>query len=57
LPQGRGDLSAVIHREGRIIKEEYKSDHVEMTVELPVKRIEQWKKSGFVISDYSPLPI
>ena len=57
LPQGRGDLLAVIHREGRIVKEDYKSDHIEMTVELPIKRIEQWKKTGFVISDYTPLPL
>jgi GTP-binding protein HflX len=53
LPQGRGDLLAIVHREGRIINEDYQADYVEMTVELPVKRIEQWKKSGFVISDYS----
>jgi len=57
LPQGRGDLLAVIHREGRIIEQEFKSDHVEMTVELPEKRIEQWKKFGFVISDYRPLEV
>ncbi len=57
LPQGRGDLLAVVHREGRIIKEDYKPDFVEMTVDLPVKRVEQWKKFGFVISDYIPLPL
>lgn len=55
LPQGRGDLLAVIHREGKIIEEDYKADYVEMTVDLPIKRVEQWKKSGFVITDYLPL--
>lgn len=57
LPQGRGDLLAVVHREGRILKQDFKADYVEMTVDLPVKRVEQWKKFGFVISDYSPLPL
>lgn len=57
LPQGRGDLLALIHREGRIIEEEYREDHVEMTVDLPVKRVEQWKKFGFVISDLNPLQL
>lgn len=57
LPQGRGDLLAVVHREGRIVKQEFKADYVEMTVDLPVKRVEQWKKFGFVISDYAPLPL
>ena len=57
LPQGRGDLLAVIHREGRIIKQDFKADYVEMTVDLPVKRVEQWKKFGFVISDLSPFPL
>ena len=52
LPQGRGDLLAVVHREGRIVKEDYQADHVEMTVDLPTKRIEQWKKFGFVVSDF-----
>lgn len=53
LPQGRGDLLALVHREGRIIQQDYKADFVEMTVDLPVKRVEQWKKNGFVVSDYS----
>lgn len=57
LPQGRGDLLAVIHREGRIIEERYEPDYVFMTVELPVRRIEQWKKHGFVLSDHAPLPL
>jgi GTP-binding protein HflX len=57
LPQGRGDLLAVVHREGRIIKQDFKADYVEMTVDLPVKRVEQWKKFGFIISDYLPLPL
>jgi GTP-binding protein HflX len=54
LPQGRGDLLAVVHREGRIVKEDYQADCVEMTVDLPTKRIEQWKKFGFIISDSLP---
>jgi len=49
LPQGRGDLLAIVHREGRIIEEDYQAEFVEMTVDLPPKRVEQWKKSGFVI--------
>lgn len=49
LPQGRGDLLALVHREGRIIQEDYQPEFVEMTVDLPAKRVEQWKKSGFVI--------
>ncbi len=57
LPQGRGDLLALVHREGRIIEQEYRADYVEMTVDLPVKRIEQWKKNGFVIADYLPLTL
>ncbi|MDB5038144.1 MAG: GTP-binding protein HflX [Bacteriovoracaceae bacterium] len=57
LPQGRGDLLAVVHREGRVIKQDFKADYVEMTVDLPVKRVEQWKKFGFIISDYAPLPL
>lgn len=51
LPQGRGDLLAIVHREGRIIKEDYLADYVEMIVELPVKRIEQWKRFGFVVTE------
>jgi len=54
LPQGRGDLLALIHREGKIHHQDFLADRVEMTVDLPTKRIEQWKKFGFVISDYSP---
>ncbi len=52
LPQGRGDLLAIIHREGRIIEQEFRADYVEMTVDLPSKRVEQWKRLGFVISDF-----
>lgn len=51
LPQGRGDLLALLHREGKIIEEDYEADFVRMTVELPVKRVEQWKKEGYVILD------
>lgn len=56
LPQGRGDLLALIHREGNILEQDFQADFVELTVELPVKRVEQWKKSGFVVMDYAPLP-
>src|SRR5690606_33786781 len=49
LPQGRGDLLALIHREGNILEQDFQADFVELTVELPVKRVEQWKKSGFVV--------
>jgi GTP-binding protein HflX len=52
LPQGRGDLLAIIHREGRIVEQEFRADYVEMTVDLPSKRVEQWKRLGFVISDF-----
>jgi hypothetical protein len=51
LPQGRGDLLAVVHREGKIIEEDYRAEYVAMTVDLPVKRVEQWKKLGFIVSD------
>lgn len=51
LPQGRGDLLAVVHREGKIIEEDYRAEFVAMTVDLPVKRVEQWKKLGFIVSD------
>ena len=54
LPQGRGDLLALVHREGRILSQDFQAEFVEMTVDLPAKRVEQWKKSGFVIADYSP---
>ncbi len=53
LPQGRGDLLALVHREGRILEQEYRADYVEMTAELPAQRVEQWKRFGFVISDVS----
>ncbi len=53
LPQGRGDLLAVVHREGRIIEQDFQADFVEMTVDLPTKRVEQWKKSGFVIGEFA----
>lgn len=55
FPQGRGDLLALVHREGNIIEEKYEAEFVEMTVELPNERVEQWKKEGFVIVDYSPI--
>jgi GTP-binding protein HflX len=51
LPQGRGDLLALVHREGKIMEQEYEADYVRMTVELPNKRVEQWKKQGYVILD------
>lgn len=57
FPQGRGDLLALVHREGKIIEENYEADYIEMTVELPNRRVEQWKKEGFVIVDYSPLAL
>jgi len=51
LPQGRGDLLAQVHREGNIVKEDYQAEYVELTVDLPIKRIDQWKKNGFVVVD------
>lgn len=54
LPQSRGDLLALVHREGTILDEKYEADRIELTVELPRKRVEQWKKQGFVVVDYSP---
>jgi len=51
FPQGRGDLLAIAYREGNIIEQSYESDRMELTVELPKKRIEQWKREGFVIMD------
>jgi len=57
LPQGRGDLLALIHREGKIIEQEYEAEVVTMTVELPIQRVEQWKRQGFVILDFPPLGV
>lgn len=54
LPQSRGDLLAIVHREGKILREEYGADQIELSVELPEPRVEQWKKMGFVIVDYHP---
>jgi GTP-binding protein HflX len=49
LPQSRGDLLAIIHREGNIVEQDYQADFMELTVDLPIKRVEQWKKLGFVL--------
>lgn len=54
LPQGRGDLLALVHREGKLLNVKYEADFIEMTVELPMKRVEKWKKEGFVILDSLP---
>jgi GTP-binding protein HflX len=51
LPQGRGDLLAIAYREGNILEQAYESDRMELTVELPKKRIDQWKREGFVVFD------
>ncbi len=51
LPQGRGDLLALAFREGHVLTQNFESDRMELTVELPKKRIEQWKKEGFVVLD------
>lgn len=51
LPQGRGDLLALVHREGKILEQEFEADFVSMTAELPIQRVEQWKKQGFVVVD------
>jgi len=57
LPQGRGDLLALVHREGNIIEEYYEADYVELTVDLPKKRVEQWKKNGYIVVDYTPMSL
>jgi len=57
FPQGRGDLLAIAHREGKIMEEDYSEDYIRLTVDLPLKRVEQWKKNGFIISDFMPLPL
>jgi len=57
LPQARGDLLAQVHREGKIFEEKYTDEHIELTVELSTKRIEKWKKFGFIVQDYSPLSL
>lgn len=57
LPQARGDLLAQVHREGKIFEEKYTDEHIELTVELSTKRIEKWKKFGFVVQDYSPVSL
>jgi GTP-binding protein HflX len=54
LPQSRGDLLAIIHREGNIVEQDYQAEFMELTVDLPIKRVEQWKKLGFVLIEHSP---
>lgn len=55
LPQSRGDLLATVHREGNIIEENYEAEFIELTVDLPLKRIEQWKKQGYVVVNVAPM--
>lgn len=57
FPVARGDMLATVHREGNVIEEKYESDYVRITADLPVKRVEKWKKQGFVIEDVSPLSL
>ncbi|PIR21661.1 MAG: GTPase HflX [Deltaproteobacteria bacterium CG11_big_fil_rev_8_21_14_0_20_45_16] len=57
LPQSRGDLLAVVHREGKIIEQNFENDYIELVVELPIKRVEQWKHLGFVVVDYVPMQV
>lgn len=57
LPQARGDLLALVHREGIIVEEKYEAEYIELVVELPRKRVEQWKKQGYVVIDYTPLAV
>ena len=57
FPQSRGDLLAVVHREGKIIEQNFENDFIELVVELPIKRVEQWKHLGFVVVDYVPMQV